>query len=55
MEHNTKQQLNTFVDWCRETFGRFVAWMEDRTDRDLNGAQAVVIAAAAHPPISPPW
>lgn len=32
--------------WCADTFARFVAWMQDRTDRELNGAQALALAAA---------
>jgi hypothetical protein len=31
--------------WCTDLFDRFVAWMQDRTDRELTGLQAVMLAA----------
>lgn len=38
------QQRATVTSWCAATFRRFVEWMEDRTDRELNGVQAVALA-----------
>lgn len=37
----------TLAAWCADMFGRFVAWMRERTDRDLNGAQAITLALGA--------
>jgi len=45
LENNNNRRMQTDVaDWFRELFGQFVEWMEDRTDRELNGVQAVLIA-----------
>lgn len=37
----------TLPPWCTTAFGRFVDWVEDRTDRELTGSQAVGLAGGA--------
>ena len=45
--NNNQQQPSPVKNWFREKFGQFVELMEDHTDRELNGVQAVLVALAA--------
>lgn len=40
-----QQHQSAATAWCADTFARFVEWMQERTDRELNGAQALTLAA----------